>query len=95
MNEIRFNSLKELYDRLLPALRSKVKELKRENITYVKEEDVWETLRQTKWNNCKTLTLYDMVDDILNSDNQIFQNYAHKKLEEIKPIANTEGESLL
>ena len=95
MNEIRFNSLKELYDRLLPALRSKVKELKRENITYVKEEDVWEILRQTKWNNCKTLTLYDMVDDILNSDNQIFQNYAHKKLEEIKPIANTEGESLL
>lgn len=95
MNDMKFNNLKELYDRVLPALRSKVKELEKENLKYIKEEDVWEALKQTKWNKGKPLTLYDMVDDILNTDNAFFKDFVYKKLEKIKPVANTEGESLL
>ena len=36
MEDIKFNSLEELYKRLLPALRSKVKELKNNCFNYIK-----------------------------------------------------------
>ena len=35
-----FNSIKELYDRLKPALKTKCTELKRMNYYYIKEEDI-------------------------------------------------------
>lgn len=95
MNDIKFNSLKELYQRLLPALRSKVKELNKNNMNYIKEEDIWNCLRELKWNNCKTLTLYDMVDDILNTDNIKFANYVKDKMKNIERDISYEGDNLL
>ena len=69
MNEIKFNSLEDLYNRLKPALRSKIKELHSLDKIYIKENDVFEYLTDTKWENSTNLTLDHMVDDILYVDN--------------------------
>ena len=40
-----FRNLKELYERLKPALRTKTNELKRIGFNYIKEEDIWNCLK--------------------------------------------------
>ena len=65
MKDIKFTSLNELYNRLLPALNTRVKELIREDINYIKSEDVWNFLKETKWHNSRNLLLHEMADDIL------------------------------
>lgn len=44
-----FRNLEELYNRIKPALYSKVEELKRNHISYIKEEDIWNYLSSTVW----------------------------------------------
>ena len=61
--DIEFNSLEELYERLTPALKAKVSELKRYDLDYIKEEDIWNYLKDTKWVKANNLLLYQMVDD--------------------------------
>ena len=46
--DIEFNDIKELYQRLTPALNAKVTELKRNDLDYIKVEDVWNYLRINK-----------------------------------------------
>ena len=69
--DIEFNSVSELYNRLLPALRSKVTELKNNGYDYLNVNDVWNYLKDTRWQNSHNLTLSDMVSDILYSDNEL------------------------
>ena len=66
-NEI--NSLEDLYRLLLPALRTKKKEMHDLKHLYIKEEDIWEYMRQSVWMDAVDLTLSDMVDNILNTEN--------------------------
>lgn len=68
MDEINFRNLDELYNRIKPALYSKKEEIKRNNISYIKEEDIWNYLSITKWKNSEKLTLNDMVSDIMDSN---------------------------
>ena len=42
--DINFTSVEELYKRVYPALRSKVKEFKRNDINYIKEEDGYKVI---------------------------------------------------
>ena len=56
----------ELYERLIPALNTKVTELKRNDLDYIKQDDIWNYLKDSKWKNANNLLLYQMVDDILN-----------------------------
>ena len=49
VDEIRFSSLEELYKRLKPALSSKKKELNKLGYVYIKEEDIWNALKNNKW----------------------------------------------
>ena len=63
--DIEFNNVKELYERLIPALNTKVEELKRSDLDYIKAEDIWNYLKENKWSSAKDLLLYQMVDDIL------------------------------
>ena len=82
-----FGTLIDLYNRVLPALKSKVKELKQNHITFVTEKDVWDCLRRTKWNGESDLTLYDIVNDILFVDEKEvvnYLNYINKKQTENK-----------
>ncbi len=85
--DIEFNNLKELYDRLLPALNTKVTELKRYDLDYIKVEDIWNYLRLNKWTKANNLLLYQMVDDILNLDNEEIDEYVKEQIRKkvIKP----------
>lgn len=71
----KFSSLESLYERLLPALKSKEKELHQNHMIYITHKDVWDYLRLTKWNRGVNLTLFDMVDDILNTKNDLIEEY--------------------
>lgn len=78
--DINFNSLEELYNRLKPALLTKKEEMNRTLYPYVKEEDIWNYLKEIKWKRSFGLTLSEMVDDILNCDDAIIDNYLKTKL---------------
>lgn len=82
--DIEFTSVKELYDRLTPALRTKKNEMKRCGYTYIQEEDIWNYLKQVKWQNATDLSLYEMVGDVLNTDNEIIDTYIKQKLKNEK-----------
>ena len=80
MDEIKFDSLEELYKRIKPALITKKNEMHRDGYIYIKEEDIWNYLKEVKWENAKGLSLYEMTSDILNTDNLIIDNYLKEKL---------------
>ena len=65
MEEIKFESLNELFNRLYPAFNTKVIELKNDGVV-VSEIELWNYLKENKWVNSSRLTLYDMVSDILS-----------------------------
>ena len=90
--DVDFKSVKELYDRLTPALQTKALELKRSGYSYIKKEDIWNYLRGYKWNNSKNLLLYEMVDDILSIDSVLLKNYVEDNFKNIRVEPNFEGE---
>ena len=90
--DINFKSVKELYERLTPALETKTLELKRSGYNYIKKEDIWNYLRGYKWNNSKNLLLYEMVDDILSIDYVLLKNYVEDNFKNIRVEPNFEGE---
>lgn len=94
-NEIKFKSLEELYNRLKPALYSKVQELKRNHIDYIKEEDIWNYLTLKDWKERKSLTITDMTNDILNLDNDLVKLYVLENLKNEKRNIKYEEEDLL
>jgi hypothetical protein len=91
--DIKFNDIKELYARLEPALNAKVAELNRKGINYIKKEDVWNYLKAYKWRKANNLLLYQMVDDILNTDYILLDNYVKDsvKLTRVRPNLDSEG----
>ncbi len=75
MEEIKFKTITELYKRLFPALTTKkqsINNLFKSNIT---ELDIWNYLKNNIWKDKKNLTLYDMVSDILNSNDDSIYFY--------------------
>ena len=70
----------ELYERVKPALRTKMEEMRRNGFTYIKEDDIWNYLKEKKWTREKGLSLYQMVDDILNSESSLIDDYLKSKL---------------
>lgn len=75
-----FSSILDLKAHIKPALDSKVRELQRKNINYVSQDDIFEYLRNMVWPLKTNLTLYNIVDDILNTDNETFSNYVINKM---------------
>lgn len=71
MEEIKFESLNELFNRLYPAFNTKVIELKNDGVV-VSEIKLWNYLKENKWVNSSRLTLYDMVSDILSLSKEDF-----------------------
>lgn len=78
--DIEFGSLEELYKRLKPALKTKTEEMRRDGFDYIKEEDVWNYLKEVKWRTSRNLNLYQMVSDVLNIDNILIDSYLKDKL---------------
>jgi len=77
---IEFGSVQELYERLKPALKSKVEELKRDGYDYLSAEDIWNYLKEKKWKSSRNLALHEMVSDIFSSDNALIDAYFKGKL---------------
>ena len=78
--EAQFKSVNELYVRLKPALTTKVEEMHRNGYLYIKEEDVWNYLKEIKWVKSVNLELYQMVSDILNTNDIEIDSYLKEKL---------------
>ncbi len=75
MDEFKFKSLGELYQKLLPAFNTKVADLKRQKIYNIREIDIWNYLKTYYWSNKKDLTLGEMVNDILSTPNDDLITY--------------------
>lgn len=75
-----FRTEEELYIRVKPALMTKREEMRRNGFPYIKEEDIWNYLKEIKWLEAKGLSLYQMVDDILNSESALIDDYLKTKL---------------
>lgn len=78
--DLEFHSLEELYLRIRPALESKVSELHKIKYNYIKEEDIWNCLKETKWKNARNLLLFEMVDDIINIEPLYLDEYLKTKM---------------
>jgi len=73
MEEVNFNSINELYERVVPALELKVQLLNEQNIE-TNKKDIWDYL-SNKWKNSNNLTLFDIVNDIMILDgNNLINN---------------------
>ena len=68
MNKDRFKTIEELYQRVYPALRIKAKDMKLEKLAFVDERSLWNYFFNKKWKIQKSITLGEMIDDILNTD---------------------------
>jgi len=76
--DAKINSKEELYQRILPALRTKKHELERIGVKNIDEKTIWNFNKQYKWINSTGLTLAAMVDDILNTEDQDYIDYIIK-----------------
>lgn len=83
MDNIKFNSLEELYNRLVPAMNTKVNELKLVGVTYITVDDIWNYLKTNKWSKSRDLTLSECVDDILNTSDLEYKKYMKDKMKDI------------
>ena len=77
--DLEFKSIKELYDRIEPALRTKKYELKKLGYL-VSEADIWNYLTSSKWINSVNLTLSEMVNDIFLAGGNDISNYLINKI---------------
>ena len=63
--ELEFRNIDELKNRVMPALRIRVRELKKNKYS-IDEDSLWEYFVGI-WQEEKNLTLFDLVEDILNA----------------------------
>lgn len=62
-----FKTEQELKERVMPALKMKEEQFKKQGINKPIEE-IWFYLKQNKWTKTKNLTLNQVVNDILKLD---------------------------
>ncbi len=85
MNDsMEFKSAKELYDRVSPALYSKVKEVRNLGFKYITEKDVWNYLVNSTWKTKRNLQLHDLISDILYADNSKLNDYVVEKMKNLR-----------
>ena len=63
-----FKSIEELFERVKPALSTKVFEGRELGFSNIKEMDIWNYLAKNKWKKSNNLMLSDIVNDIFNLD---------------------------
>ena len=87
-NEIKFKNLAELYERILPALKSKAREIHKKGMNYIHEEDIWNYLKNYKWTSSRSLDLGDMVNDIFNIEEHELDSYVKNELKNYRRDIN-------
>lgn len=75
-----FTSQKDLFNKVRPALNTKKSELDLNGIKYVTVNDIWKYNIENNWKNAKGLTLAKIVNDILNTEDKKYSEYALKKI---------------
>ncbi|MDD3187283.1 MAG: post-transcriptional regulator [Bacilli bacterium] len=75
-----FSSLVELYNHIKPALVTRKNEIALLEKAYINESDIWNYLKEIKWRSSKNLSLSEMVDDILNTEVYVIDNYLKEKI---------------
>lgn len=94
-NPIEFKSAKELYDRVLPALYSKVKEVRNLGFANITEKDIWNYLVSSTWKTKRNLQLHDLINDILYADNYKLNDYVMDKMRKLKKRNDNVDEEML
>ncbi len=74
-----YKSQLELYQGLIPAMNVKLKMLKKSDYRDITRDDIWNYLKENKWKMSVDLTLADMVQDIIHTDNQKLVSYIRSK----------------
>ena len=92
---IEFKSVTELYNRVLPALYSKVRELKGLGFIHITEKDVWSYLVNNDWKEKIDLQLNDLISDILYCDNNKLNDYVLSKIKDKSDIVNIDEKDVL
>lgn len=87
-DKIEFKSAIELYNRVLPALYSKVKELNGLGIKHITEKDIWIYLVNNDWKTRTNLELSDLISDILYCDNDKLNEYVSMRKNNKSDIVN-------
>jgi len=90
LEQDKFDSARDLYKRILPALETKVSELKRNDFKYIQTLDIWNFCVQNKWENKKDLRIYEIVDDILNAKDNSLETFVRSNLSYKKLIDRDE-----
>lgn len=80
MNSMKFSSLEELYNKLIPAMDTKVNELRLNGISYINIDDIWNYNKSNNWVKSKDLTLSQCVNDILNTSDDKYKKYVKDKM---------------
>ena len=83
-NELRFKNLEDLYNRILPALKSKADELKHDGYKYIHEEDIWNYLKTYKWMESRDLDLGCMVNDIFGIDKLALNEFVTETIKDYR-----------
>lgn len=73
--ELEFKSEQELYERVLPALKSKKAELKKKGYKNITEENMWHFLATEIFTKMIDLTLADVVSYIMHIDEERLAQY--------------------
>lgn len=76
--DILFHDVEELKQRVMPALRLRKKELKKQNIN-LSEEEIWNYFVENSWKKAYQLSLSKIVDEILNSEISIVSNTEYSR----------------
>ena len=83
-NKLEFRTKEELYNRVLPALYSKLKEVRKMGYKFVTEKDIWNYLVENEWKKRTNLELYDLINDILYVENYKLNEYVTDKMKKLK-----------
>lgn len=93
-SKLEFKTKEELYNRVLPALYSKIKELRSQGYKYITEKDIWNYLVEKEWKKRINLELFDLINDILYVNNYELNDYVNEKMNRLKKEAKEELKSI-
>lgn len=73
--EEKFETINDLYKKILPALKTRSEELKRKKV-YISPIDIWVYCTNNIWKNKKDLRMHELVSDILYVDEVKLKKYS-------------------
>jgi len=76
----KFKTVDDLYNTILPALKSRLQDLHNQKYVMLTCDDIWNYLVESKWTSSENLELSTMVDDIMNVDGYLVSEYLKEYL---------------